>query len=162
MLKEYEWQVTVDGTAHTILCQVMDNKYVLWADDEHIRTIYRKAFQRIRGGIDETLELWGKPCHFVVWQNEKIEFFYDGQSVGGQGKDQNAMDHSYEECVRRHDRTMRQCSWVVVIFMGLACASYLVLALGGRDVSGWTVTFLGALVILIVNLVRIVWRRKGA
>lgn len=29
MLKEYEWQVSVDGREHTILCQVMENKYVL-------------------------------------------------------------------------------------------------------------------------------------
>lgn len=161
MLKEHEWSVTVDGVSHTILCQVMDNKYVLWADDEHIQTIYRKAFQRIRGGIDQVLELWGKQCHFVVWQNEKVEFFLDGCSLSRKEADRWLPDATYEESRRRNDKIMRQCSWVVVIFMTLACIGYLVMALSGEDVSGWTVTFVGALVILIANLVSIFSGRKA-
>ncbi len=160
MLKEYEWQVTVDGSAHTILCQVMENKYVLWADDEHIQTIYRKAFQRTRGGIDKPLEVWGKKCRFVVWQDERVEFFLEGQSLTGQEDDESAVDSSYEESLRRHQRSMRRCSWVAVIITALACVSYLAMALAGVDVSGWTVTFVGALIILILNVITLLLGRE--
>lgn len=160
MGKEYEWSATVDGKAHTILCQVMNNKYVLWADDKFIKNVYCKAFQRIRGGIDETLELWGKKCHFVVWQDERVEFFLDGQSLTGQGDDESAVDFSYEESLRRHQQSMRRCSWVAVIITALACVSYLVMALSGADMSGWTVTFVGALIILIINVITLLGGRE--
>lgn len=110
MTKEYNWSTTVDGVPHAILCQVMNNKYVLWADDKFQKTVYRKSFQAARGGLDETLELWGKTCHFVVWLSEKVEFFVDGKSLNTQEYCENAPDISYEESVSRHERTMRRSS----------------------------------------------------
>lgn len=153
MLKEYEWQVSVDGRAHTILCQVMENKYVLWADDQHIQNIYRKAFQRTRGGIDQTLELWGKKCHFVVWQDERVEFFLGGQSLAKLGEDESAGGASYEERVRRHQRSMRRYSWVAVIIAALVCVGYLAKALSGANVSEWILGFLAVLSILVLNVI---------
>lgn len=153
MMKEYEWQVSVDGREHTILCQVMDNKYVLWADDQHVQNIYRKMFQCVRGGIDQPLELWGKKCRFVVWQDECVEFFLDGQSLAKLGEDQSAGGASYEESVRRHRRRMRRYSWEAVIIAALVCVGYLARALSGADVSEWILGFLAVLSILVLNVI---------
>lgn len=49
MLKEHNWGVPVDGVVHTVLCQCMNNKYVLWVDDKFEKNIYRKSFQAARG-----------------------------------------------------------------------------------------------------------------
>lgn len=37
----------MDGVPHAILCQVMNNKYVLWVDDKFEKTIYRKSYQAV-------------------------------------------------------------------------------------------------------------------
>ena len=160
MIKEYNWSATVDGAAHVILCQVMNNKYVLWVDDKFEKNVYRKSFQDARGGLDETLELWGKTCHFVVWPGEKVEFFVDGKSLNTQEGYENALDMSYEEAIFRHARNMRRCSWVMVLLMALACILYLVVALQGGDMSHWNGTMVVVLVILVLNLVYIVRGRK--
>ena len=160
MTKEHNWSATVDGVAHVILCQVMNNKYVLWVDDKFEKTVYRKSFQATRGGLDETLELWGKTCHFVVWPSEKLEFFVDGKSLNTQEGYENALDMSYEESISRHARNMRRCSWVMVLLMALACILYLVVVFQGGDVSRWNGTMVVVLVILVLNLVGIVRGRK--
>lgn len=160
MTKEYNWSTTVDGVPHAILCQVMNNKYVLWADDKFQKTVYRRSFQAARGGLDETLELWGKTCHFVVWPSEKVEFFVDGKSLNTQEDCENALDISYEESVSRHERTMRRSLWAVVLLIALACIFYLVMMLQGKDMSGWNGTMVVALVILAINLVGIVRGRR--
>ena len=160
MTKEHNWNTTVDGVSHAILCQVMNNKYVLWVDDKFEKTVYRKNFQAARGGLDETLELWGKTCHFVVWPNEKVEFFVDGKSLNTQEDYEHAPDMSYEEAISRHERTMRRCSWVMVLLIALACILYLVVVFQGGDVSRWNGTMVVVLVILVLNLVGIVRGRK--
>ncbi|OUN24217.1 hypothetical protein [Pseudoflavonifractor sp. An85] len=137
MIKEYSWSVTVDGGPHEILCQVMNNKYVLWVDDKFEKTIYRKSFQLARGGLDETLELWGKTCHFVVWPSEKVEFFVDGRSLNVQEDDENALDTSYEATVYRFRQKMRRCSWGMAVLMTLICICFGVIAWRGVDILRW-------------------------
>lgn len=65
-MKEYCWTLEKDGETHTISCQTNGTRYILWADDDHIKTIYRKAFQNPPGSMDETLGLFGTTCHLVV------------------------------------------------------------------------------------------------
>lgn len=156
MIKEYNWSVTVDGVPHAILCQVMNNKYVVWADDKFQKTIYRKSFQAARGGLDETLELWGKTCHFVVWPSEKVEFFVDGTSLHTHKGSERALDMSYEESIAHHKRTMRRCSWGTVLFTALACILYLAVELQGGNMSRWNGAMVVVLVLLVMNLVHIV------
>lgn len=160
MTKEYNWNVTVNGVPHTILCQVMNNKYVLWIDDKFEKTVYRKSFQAARGGLDETIELWGKTCHFVVWPSENVEFFVDGKSLNTQEDDENALGMSYEESISRHERNMHRCSWVVVVLMALTCILYVAMVLQGGDMSRWNGTMVAVLVILVINLISIVRGRK--
>lgn len=156
MEKEYQWSATVDGETHTILCQVMNNKYVLWVDDKFLKNIYRKAFQRTRGGIDETLELWGKTCHFVVGPDEWVGFFVDDQSL----EEQDA-GASYKQRMGQYKRVMLICSAAVVAITGVACMSYLALAFLGKDVSGWSGTFLAALIVLVLGIVSVfTWRKR--
>ena len=160
MTKEHNWNTTVDGVSHAILCQVMNNKYVLWVDDKFEKTVYRKNFQAARGGLDETLELWGKTCHFVVWPSEKVEFFVDGKSLNTQEDYEHALDMSYDEAISRYERTMRRYSWGMVLIMGLTCILYLAVVLQGGDMSRWNGTMVVVLVILVLNLVGIVRGRK--
>lgn len=160
MIKEHSWSATVDGVPHTILCQVMNNKYVLWVDDKFEKTVYRKSFQAAREGLDETLELWGKTCHFVVWPSEKVEFFVDGKSLNTQEDYENALDTSYEASISRHERNMRRCWWMTVLLIALACILYLAMVLQGKDMSRWNGTIVAALVILGIYLVSIVRGRK--
>lgn len=160
MIKEHNWSATVDEVPHAILCQVMNNKYVLWVDDKFEKTVYRKSFQAVRGGLDKTLELWGKTCHFVVWPSEKVEFFVDGKSLHTQEDYEHALDMSYEEAISRHKRNMRRCSWGMVLLMTVTCILYLVVVLQGRDISRWNGTMVLVLVILVFNLVDIVRGKK--
>lgn len=161
MEKEYEWKFKENGVPHTILCQEMNNKYVLWVDDKHWKTVYRRSFQHSRGGIDEDMMLLGKPCHFVVWQNESVEFFFDGRSLNQPEEEEETEDASYEESRRRHETMMRRYYWTVVILTALICVAYFVMVLCGKDMSGWTGCFVVALVILIVHLFFLFKKRKG-
>lgn len=56
MTKEYNWSTTVDGVPHAILCQVMNNKYVLWADDKFQKLSTVRTFRLL-------VEVWMKPLN---------------------------------------------------------------------------------------------------
>lgn len=85
MAKEYIWNVTVDGQGHMVRCVPTGNKYVIWVDDEELTVIYRLSNRKMVYGLEEKLEVCGKECFFIVW-DERPDLVVDGQMVSG-GKD---------------------------------------------------------------------------
>lgn len=160
MMKEYNWNTVVDGVPHTIVCQVLNSQYVLWIDDKFEKTVWRKMFQDIRGGLDETLELWGKTCHFVVWPGEKVEFFVDEKSLNTQEDHGYTSGMSYEEARSHHERNIRRGSWAIVLLMGFVCILYLTMVLQGEDMSRWNGTLVTVLVVFVIYLISAVRVRK--
>ena len=66
MGKEHRWTISVDGTEHTVICEKsrLFSHYTLYVDED-IVTVYRRAFQYIRG-IDMPITVGGKECRFLV------------------------------------------------------------------------------------------------
>lgn len=84
MAKEYRWNVTVDGVAHTVQCQPAGNRYLIWVDDEELTVVYRRSYKKMRYGLEERLEICGKQCLFIVW-DERADLVVDG--ILSSGKD---------------------------------------------------------------------------
>lgn len=80
-MREYLWKVTVEGVEHRISCSVEGNRYVLYADDDHVANIYRKSARTMWYGLEESVTMFGKRCTFVVW-DEKPDVAVDGVLIG--------------------------------------------------------------------------------
>lgn len=70
MKRNDTWTMEIDETARQIKCDISGNAYIVYADDNHIKAIYRNQFQNLRGGVDEAFELFGHPCRFEVWHEQ--------------------------------------------------------------------------------------------
>ena len=120
MAKEYRWNVTVDGVAHTVQCQPAGNRYLIWVDDEELTVVYRRSYKKMRYGLEERLEICGKQCLFIVW-DERADLVVDG--ILSSGKD-------YQQEKSRRIRMFMAFEWslfaagaallaVVVVFLCL-------------------------------------------
>lgn len=81
MQREYTWEVTIDGAMRRIYCRFEGNRYVLYADEDHVANIYRKSVHTMWQGMEESVNICGKECLFVVW-DERPDIVVDGRLVG--------------------------------------------------------------------------------
>lgn len=77
MAKEYSWQISIDGESHQVCCERVNNKYILYLDDEHLTNVYREFSRKMHFGLETEIEVCGKKCLFVVW-DEKPDLVVDG------------------------------------------------------------------------------------
>ncbi|BAK97548.1 hypothetical protein OBV_03500 [Oscillibacter valericigenes Sjm18-20] len=145
MKKEYSWMVEIAGANHTILCQLEENTYNLWADDEHIKTVYRKIFQRTRGGIDEAIAVFGACCNFAVWENEIPDLYLNGVSLTD--------GRAYESAIKKHDKMKKRILWITFMISALAIVSYGVLTACGVNTTSLTGFFVLALFYAVASFV---------
>lgn len=148
----YNWLVELNGITHQIQCDISGNTYVLYGDDDHIKTIYRKMFQNAMGGIDEGFELFGKPCRFVV-QNEKPDIFFDGESLSDQIE--------YQHSIRKYHRTMRILNAIQCSIATIAIIAFIGLSIAGENMEHWVGAFIIAIPYAIVSFVGLLKNREG-
>ena len=79
--REHTWNVIIDGVEHLIYCCFEGNRYVLYADDDHVANVYRKSVRAMWQGLEEPVTICGKPCLFIVW-DEKPDIVVNGMLVG--------------------------------------------------------------------------------
>lgn len=152
MRNEHRWTTEIGGVVHTIICQTEGNRYILWADDDCIKTFYQQLLQTARGGIDKKFELFGYPCHFVVWESQVPDLFLNGESLTDK--------RGYQDAVIQHNRIIKiLLSFIFVVSM-LVCASFAVSTARGANTTQWTGAFVISLVYLIVSLARLIVHGK--
>lgn len=81
MKREYHWEVPVDGTIHRVTCTPTGNRYIIWVDDEESTVVYRLSSRKMRDGLEKKLDICGKECLLVVW-DERPNLVVDGQMLG--------------------------------------------------------------------------------
>lgn len=81
MGKQITWEIKADDTLHRVTCTSAGNRYEIWADDEDLTVVYRQSVRRMYFGIEQEIELFGKKCLFVVW-DERPDIVVDGRMLG--------------------------------------------------------------------------------
>jgi hypothetical protein len=115
--REHTWDVTIDGVQHEVYCRFEGNRYVLYADDDHVANIYRKSTHTMWQGMEEPVTICGKPCIFIVW-DEKPDIVVDGRIVG--------RGISYEKALKKKNSGFlvgyRIFFWVGVLLVSVVAA----------------------------------------
>lgn len=127
MAKEYSWVVTADGLEHRVTCSLAGNRYQIWVDDEDLTTVYLQTGKKARYGLEQKLQIGGKTCLFVVW-DQRPDLVVDGKMV------QSGKDYDAEKAKRK--KGMLRVSWIMFAFgIAILCfvAVWAVLAL----YNGW-------------------------
>ena len=107
--REHTWDVTVDGVEHQVYCRFEGNRYVLYADDDHVANVYRKSVHTMWQGMEEPVTMFGKPCSFIVW-DEKPDIVVDGRIIG--------RGISYEKALKRKDSRLK-IAYGAVFYSGI-------------------------------------------
>lgn len=143
MAKDYTF--LLDGKE--ISCQEDGNKYFIYEGDRFVTTVYGKFF----GSVDEEVELYGKPCRFVILR-EKPDFAADGVLLSS-GK-------SYEE--EKEKRRKRSCIWAYTeIFASLiVLAAMVMLAITSSNVKSYVPVFAAALLFCAFGVCELFSNRK--
>lgn len=81
MAKEYCWDISIDGESHQVCCELSNNKYILYLDEEHLTNVYRDFPRKMHFGLEAEIEIRGKKCLFVVW-DETPDLVVDGVMQG--------------------------------------------------------------------------------
>lgn len=137
---EYRWHVKIDDEVYQVDCKVENNRYVIWVDEVELTKVYRKSFQDISDRIEEPLLLGGKLCTFVV-MNGIPDLVVDGVMLSGQ---------DYKEMKNKTDKATATMAIVQMVIAAVAIIAYIIMAVGGVDVSRWTFT-LGFGIFLLIS-----------
>ena len=130
MGKEYTWNVTVAGVTHRVSCVTANNKYQIFVDDDFLTNVYRKSVRAMaREGLEEGLDICGKECLFLVW-DEKPDLVVDGVLLG-QGID---FASAKEKRFKGAKLVYRCVFWIGVALLALMglCA-----LMGWGEAIGW-------------------------
>lgn len=105
MAKEFNWDVSINGEDHRVCCVLSNNKYILYVDDEYLTNVYRKSVWEMQLGLEAEVEICGKKCLFIVW-DEKPDLVIDGVM---QGKNTDYLQ-------AREKRKQGCCKWFRILF----------------------------------------------
>lgn len=152
MKKEYSWMVEIAGANHTVLCQLEGNTYILWADDEHIKTVYRKLFQQTRGGINEAVVVFGACCNFVVWKDGIPDLYLNGVSLTD--------GRAYDTAIKKHDKISKRIFWLTLTISALVTVGYGILTACGVNTTSLNGFFSLALIYAVVIFVSMMVHKK--
>ena len=143
MSKEYIFEL--DGKE--VSCQEDGNKYFIYEGDKYVTTVYGKFF----GGVDEEVELYGKPCRFVIL-HEKPDIAADGVLLSN-GK-------SYEE--EKEKRRKKSCLWAYIEILSslIALAVMVVFAIINSNVKAYGPVFAAALLFCAFGVCELISNRK--
>ncbi len=127
--REHTWNVTIDGVQHEVYCRFEGNRYVLYADDDHVANVYRKSVHTMWQGMEEPVVMFGKPCIFIVW-DEKPDIVVDGRIIGRK--------ISYEKALKRKNN-QNVIAYGVVFFSGILLLLVLTILLifRGFNINEW-------------------------
>ena len=127
--REHTWNVTIDGVQHEVYCRFEGNRYVLYADDDHVANVYRKSAHTMWYGMEEPVTMFGKPCIFIVW-DEKPDIVVDGRIIG-RGVD-------YEKALAKKNNRPSLGYWIIFwagVFLLLVVAALVLTK--WRNITSW-------------------------
>lgn len=137
MAKEYEWNAEIDGESYKIQCVISNNRYILYVNDDNVATFYRKMF---RNSIDKPLNIGTQQCRFVVW-DEVPDLVVNGRLL--------TRDCDYQPTRNKRSKVFLIGGIAMTVIGALAILAYLVLLIGGEDVSQWRFTVVTAALFMI-------------